>query len=191
MGYTECHHIIPKSMGGSNDKENLVRLTAREHFVCHRLLTKMTEGKDRYRMINAVWRMCTSKVHLISSHTYEYARKQNAERVSKTSTGAKRAPFSDQARKNISEGHKGLKLVISEKGLEGKRRGSEKRKGRPTWNKGKKEPYSPETLAKMSENFSKRMKGVPKIKKPCKHCGKLVAPNMIERFHNNNCKLRS
>jgi 5-methylcytosine-specific restriction endonuclease McrA len=34
-GYTEKHHIIPRSFGGSNQKENLVALTAREHFVCH------------------------------------------------------------------------------------------------------------------------------------------------------------
>ena len=27
-GYTELHHIIPQSMSGSNDKENLVELTA-------------------------------------------------------------------------------------------------------------------------------------------------------------------
>ena len=39
--YTEHHHIIPKSLGGSNHPENLVRLTAREHFICHWLLTKM------------------------------------------------------------------------------------------------------------------------------------------------------
>ena len=34
-GYTENHHIIPKCLGGSNLEENLVNLTAREHFVCH------------------------------------------------------------------------------------------------------------------------------------------------------------
>ena len=33
--YTENHHIIPKSLGGSNDSDNLVALTAREHFLCH------------------------------------------------------------------------------------------------------------------------------------------------------------
>jgi hypothetical protein len=33
--YTEKHHIIPRSMGGSNKKENLAHLTAREHFICH------------------------------------------------------------------------------------------------------------------------------------------------------------
>lgn len=46
-GYKERHHIIPKSLGGSNNKENIVDLTAREHFICHLLLTKMTDGKNK------------------------------------------------------------------------------------------------------------------------------------------------
>ena len=36
--YKENHHIIPKCMGGTNDSWNLVKLTAKEHFICHLLL---------------------------------------------------------------------------------------------------------------------------------------------------------
>ena len=32
-GYKEKHHIIPKCMGGSNEKQNLIELTAKEHFI--------------------------------------------------------------------------------------------------------------------------------------------------------------
>ncbi len=39
--YTEKHHVVPKCMGGSNDKANLVRLTPEEHYVAHQLLVKM------------------------------------------------------------------------------------------------------------------------------------------------------
>ena len=39
--YTEIHHIIPKCMGGTDDKSNLVKLTAREHYIAHKLLTKI------------------------------------------------------------------------------------------------------------------------------------------------------
>lgn len=41
IGYSERHHIIPKCIGGTDDKENIVVLTAREHFVAHLLLVKM------------------------------------------------------------------------------------------------------------------------------------------------------
>ena len=39
-GYYEKHHIIPRCLNGSNDKDNLVLLTAREHYLCHWLLWK-------------------------------------------------------------------------------------------------------------------------------------------------------
>ena len=54
-GYAEKHHIIPKSLGGNNTKDNLVALTAREHFVCHLLLTRMTTGEARKKMVFAVF----------------------------------------------------------------------------------------------------------------------------------------
>ena len=41
----EVHHIIPKSMGGSDDKDNLVGLTIREHVIAHFLLAKSVGGK--------------------------------------------------------------------------------------------------------------------------------------------------
>ena len=39
-GYFEIHHIVPRCMGGSNEKDNLVMLTGREHFLAHMLLWK-------------------------------------------------------------------------------------------------------------------------------------------------------
>ena len=39
--YFESHHIMPKSMGGSNLKKNKILLTVKEHFLVHWLLTKM------------------------------------------------------------------------------------------------------------------------------------------------------
>jgi hypothetical protein len=52
-GYTEKHHIVPKSCGGTNSKDNLVALTAKEHFICHLLLTKMVAGHSRHKMVYA------------------------------------------------------------------------------------------------------------------------------------------
>lgn len=40
-GYYETHHIIPRSEGGSNKKSNKVRLTAKEHHLCHLCLIKL------------------------------------------------------------------------------------------------------------------------------------------------------
>jgi hypothetical protein len=51
-GY-QTHHIIPQCFGGSNDPNNLVVLSYREHRVCHRLLINMTEKDDKYKMMYA------------------------------------------------------------------------------------------------------------------------------------------
>ena len=32
--YFENHHILPKCQGGTNNPNNLVLLTAREHYIC-------------------------------------------------------------------------------------------------------------------------------------------------------------
>jgi len=40
--YYEIHHIVPKSLGGSNRSHNKVLLTAKEHFIAHHLLFKHT-----------------------------------------------------------------------------------------------------------------------------------------------------
>jgi len=40
-GYAEKHHIIPRSIGGSDSSTNLVNLTAKEHYIAHALLWKM------------------------------------------------------------------------------------------------------------------------------------------------------
>ncbi len=40
-GYIERHHILPRCLGGKDNKENLVDLTAREHFIAHLLLTRI------------------------------------------------------------------------------------------------------------------------------------------------------
>lgn len=55
--YTEVHHIKPKSLGGSDDAANLVRLTYREHFLVHWLLVKFCTGADLRKMQRALFAM--------------------------------------------------------------------------------------------------------------------------------------
>ena len=68
--YTERHHIIPKSLGGSNTKSNLVRLTAREHFICHWLLLKMYPigSFERQKMLFAFMCMRVNNKETMSRH---------------------------------------------------------------------------------------------------------------------------
>jgi len=51
--YKEKHHILPRCLGGKDNQENLVELTAREHFIVHMLLCKFTKGQARIKMLYA------------------------------------------------------------------------------------------------------------------------------------------
>ena len=77
--YYEKHHIIPKSLGGSSNKKNLVYLTSREHFICHRLLVKFTEGLDKKKMAFALSSFCRNNPYqkrILTSQQYEAIRKE-------------------------------------------------------------------------------------------------------------------
>jgi hypothetical protein len=114
--YYESHHIIPKSLGGDNSKDNLVLLTPREHFICHWLLKYMTTGKDRAKMVTALnaMRMSTLKINYetpITARVYEHNKVELAKVISKQN-GGKNNPFygkkhTEEHKTRISEMSKG------------------------------------------------------------------------------------
>lgn len=61
-GYSEKHHIIPRSHGGSDDKSNLVELTAQEHFMAHFYLWKI---HGDWKMAQAFRMMSDSRSELV------------------------------------------------------------------------------------------------------------------------------
>lgn len=76
----EKHHIIPRSLGGSDNLENLVKLSFKQHYLCHKLLTKMTNANDKRKMVYALHMMSLkSKQHIRTSKSYEYTRKLRKE----------------------------------------------------------------------------------------------------------------
>jgi hypothetical protein len=66
--YTEIHHIIPRCIGGSDDKNNLVTLTLREHFLAHLLLCKI--NPTHLGLYRAVFLMSKTRA-LKSSRDFE------------------------------------------------------------------------------------------------------------------------
>lgn len=118
LGYTENHHIYPKSLGGSDDKSNKVQLSAREHWVCHQLLTRMTEGIDRMKMLHPC--VLFKKVAGKNSRRYEQlkiqrsiamtGRKHSAETKRKIGLGNLGKIISAAQRKQTSARQLGVKL---------------------------------------------------------------------------------
>jgi hypothetical protein len=69
----EDHHIIPRCMGGLDTKDNLVLLTLREHFLCHKLLAHIYPHNTR--VVCAFKYMSSLKFRYhASSRDYEYAK---------------------------------------------------------------------------------------------------------------------
>jgi hypothetical protein len=44
VGYSEKHHIIPKSLNGTNEKTNIIKLSARDHYFAHCCLARIYGG---------------------------------------------------------------------------------------------------------------------------------------------------
>jgi hypothetical protein len=77
--YYESHHIIPKCLSGDGrttqwkTHNNIILLTAKEHFVAHLLLCEIYP--DNIKLKFALWSMCNQdklgKRYIISSRRYE------------------------------------------------------------------------------------------------------------------------
>lgn len=90
--YFESHHIIPRCMGGEDQKENLVLLTAREHFICHYLLCKMVpvnsnEWHSLVRAFAFMYAGTRSEKRYYNSRLYEAARRNIGIVMSKFQSG--------------------------------------------------------------------------------------------------------
>lgn len=91
-GYTEKHHIIPRCMGGEDKGENLVRLTAREHFIAHLLLWKMYPNSKG--LINAVQIMCVhSSGNRVNNRMYSWLKKKFSEEMSSKQCGKNNSQY--------------------------------------------------------------------------------------------------
>jgi hypothetical protein len=150
-GYVERHHVIPRSLGGSDNADNLVDLTAREHFVCHWLLTKIYTGDARYKMLNALRMMRAEKIgqqrynNKITARVYENIKEEYAQLQSVLRSGKGNGFYgkthTEEARQRISSANTGRIQTQQEK---------EKQIAAITGRK--RAPFSEEWRAKMSKS---------------------------------------
>ena len=124
LEFKEIHHIIPKSLGGSNEPDNLAILTPREHFICHRLLPKMLQENTHIsKMIFALWVMVNGSGrrprYIPSSRTYEQISKENSNYKSKKMIGTGNHFYgkkhSIETRKRMSENNPAKRPEVREK----------------------------------------------------------------------------
>lgn len=138
--YRESHHILPESLGGSNDESNLINLTARQHYIAHWMLWKAYRGKMTY----AFNMMCNRFKHRVTSRVYASIKEDFAKTTSKDQIGR----VSEKKGKTLEE-------------LYGVERANEiKANARKTHVGMTNKKHSEETLKKMSEAAKNRKKRV-------------------------------
>jgi len=133
---TEIHHILPRSLGGTNDPENLATLTLKEHWVCHRLLVKFLIDKKHLRkMYNALFMMAVKDYRTVNGRIYQQI-KENIEPWNKGMTGLYQPPMTDENKKKLRDLWKGKARPKAHK--DAMRAGWEriKQSGYQPWNKG-------------------------------------------------------
>lgn len=131
LGYVEKHHIIPKCLGGDNKKSNIISLTAKEHYICHKLLCEIYPNESKLKY--AFWRMCNVANNEYQERNYKVSAKVYSRIKGEISliTSKRTKNYSVEMRKLIGE------------------KVSKKLKGRPS---GKKGISKPEHSEWMKEN---------------------------------------
>lgn len=99
--YQERHHIVPKTLGGTNMKSNLIYLYAQEHYYAHKLLAKEYPNEQGLQL--AWWNMCQCTQHGerqydITADDYADARERAARANSNIRKGMQ---FSEEHKKNL------------------------------------------------------------------------------------------
>jgi hypothetical protein len=206
IGYFEKHHIIPKSLGGTNDPINIVKLTAKEHFVCHMLLPRMTIGDHRSKMIKAAWMIATmgnknQKRVKVKSRAYCALKRQWIEH------GNLNKPKSEEHKNNMrkpkSEEHK-QKISIARTGVStGPRSDYQKQivgaiwKGKTMAKAGCIYCKNETSLMNLTKWHGVKCKSHPDFvdrittKQECIYCKKLVDIANHTQWHGDKCKLKS
>lgn len=156
--YTQKHHIIPKSIGGPDTADNIIKLSWLAHYYAHMLLAK--ENPDNKKLVTDFKRKGSIEQWL--KKCYIFAKKGEV-------SPKKGKHLSEEVKQKISKammGHtptnKGVPMT-----LEQRKKMSEAKKGKTPWNKGKKltyespfkgKPRSEETKKKISETLKARNK---------------------------------
>lgn len=182
--YYESHHIIPECAPfyGRSTKKNLVLLTAREHFLAHRLLAKLYPSNKGLRY--AEHRMVHHKAYRITSRVYEQVRKNYADylrndkersaEISKRLKGKKKTKEHAANWKKSRENGAGWFCSEERKAIL-----SETMKGENNPNYGR--PHSEEAVRKIQEANRQKIE--------CPHCNKIGGIAIMKRWHFDNCKL--
>jgi len=206
-GYSENHHIIPKCMGGLDDKSNLVRLTAREHYIAHKLLFKIHGTTKLAHAWFSMLRTSKNQQRIITSKMYEEVSSIRSKILSEEMKGEGNNFYgrthSEETKRKISEANSGrLKSdeeisnwveKVASKPKSNEHRAKIGRKGMVMLqNKNTMEivRVDKSEALKMGDEWVNPRKLKPEQKFKCDHCEVVTTKSNLSRWHNDKCKHR-
>lgn len=183
FGYVEKHHIVPKSIVPNN---NVVSLTARQHYIAHLLLIKCVNPTYRKKMLYAItaMKMRTAKNIKFNSRLFEQLKiEANIQR----SIALKGRTHTQDAKEKI-KAKRALQVISNET----KNKMSIAHKGRKQPPQAIEKTRAAHLGSKRSEVTKQRLresrKNYPRL--TCEHCGKITVTVNYNRWHGDNCKLK-
>lgn len=151
----ERHHILPRSLGGNDDSQNIAFITPREHFVCHWLLTKIyPSGEEHWKMINAFRMMRAENSNQqrystkITARVYENLKREYSKLQSEKVTGKNNPMYGDKFYRSKEGKQKQREAILGDNN--GAKQESARKKITDSKLGKKREPFSDEWRAKMS-----------------------------------------
>lgn len=113
-GYSEMHHVEPRCTGGNDHASNLVRLTAKEHYICHLLLAKEFPKERGLTIAFSLMNTDSHKNRKIRAKEYAWSRKAFSTAMSEIQTGSGNSQFGSMWIHNPVNGEK-IKLLKGSK----------------------------------------------------------------------------
>lgn len=208
--YKEKHHIIPICMGGKDTKENIIPLSARQHYIAHRLLYKIYGNS---KLAHAWFSMCRigkgQSSRLVNSRTFSYAKNAHIKELKKNTLGELNHFFgkkhTEETKNKISKNLKGKKIWSDS----GKKSWIEKVARLPSSEKQKNSArmvFLGMTVLQNKETLEIRRINVDELKKydlniwlnprkitpekkfKCPHCDIVTNKSNLKRWHLDKCK---
>lgn len=204
--YGELHHITPRCMGGADHKDNLVRLSAKEHYVAHHLLYKHYKTTKLAHAWFMMLKCDKNQKRFFTARQHESATKAHSDALKESMKGAGNHFYgrthTQETRDAIGKANSGR--VKTEKEIS-------------NWvEKVAKKPKTAEHRKKIARTGLVMLKNIqtgesvriPREKKndydpslwknpaynqrqeTCTHCGITSTVGNIKRWHNDNCKHR-
>lgn len=93
IGYAEDHHIIPRCVGGEDNKTNIVSLTAEEHYVAHQLLVKIYPNNPKILRAALMMTVSSQNHQRINNKRYAWLKNKQSELQRQQTIGSKNPQF--------------------------------------------------------------------------------------------------